>query len=67
MMIILQRLKKGIAKKTTERVTADDVKFSLDRARDKHSVPDNNTYNMHQHIKNVEKIINYRYESIEKC
>ena len=50
------KVEKGIAKKTTERVTADDVKFSLDRARDKHSVPDNNTYNMHQHIKNVEKL-----------
>lgn len=50
------KVEKGIAKKTSERVTADDVKFSLDRARDKHSVPDNNTYNMHQHIKNVEKL-----------
>ncbi|WP_436894330.1 ABC transporter substrate-binding protein [Staphylococcus gallinarum] len=50
------KVENGIAKKTTERVTADDVKFSLDRARDKHSVPDNNTYNMHQHIKNVEKL-----------
>ena len=27
------KVEKGIAKKTTERVTADDVKFSLDRAK----------------------------------
>ena len=36
-----------------ERVSAEDVKFSLDRARDKKSVPNNNTYNMHKHINDI--------------
>ena len=43
----------GEARNTGERVSAEDVKFSLDRARDKKSVPNNNTYNMHKHINDI--------------
>ncbi|MDI1715374.1 ABC transporter substrate-binding protein [Staphylococcus aureus] len=43
----------GQARNTGERVSAEDVKFSLDRARDKKSVPNNNTYNMHKHINDI--------------
>lgn len=39
-----------------ERVGFDDVKFSLDRAKDKDSVPDHRTYSLHEHIKDVELI-----------
>ena len=52
------KVENGKAEKTNERVTADDVKFSLDRARDKNSVPDNTTYNMHSHINNIAKVSN---------
>ncbi|MCG7405944.1 ABC transporter substrate-binding protein [Paenibacillus sp. ACRRX] len=41
---------------TGERVGADDVIFSLNRAKDKNSVPDHRTYSLHEHIKNVEAI-----------
>ncbi|WP_050615646.1 ABC transporter substrate-binding protein [Bacillus testis] len=37
-----------------ERVGAEDVIFSLNRAKDKNSVPDHRTYSLHEHIKNVE-------------
>ena len=37
-----------------ERVGADDVIFSLNRAKDKNSVPDHRTYSLHEHIKNVD-------------
>lgn len=37
-----------------ERVGADDVVFSLNRAKDKNSVPDHRTYSLHEHIKNVD-------------
>ena len=39
---------------TGERVGADDVVFSLSRAKDKNSVPDHRTYSLHEHIKTVE-------------
>ncbi|WP_059049382.1 ABC transporter substrate-binding protein [Paenibacillus senegalimassiliensis] len=39
---------------TGERVGADDVVFSLNRAKDKDSVPDHRTYSLHEHIKTVE-------------
>ncbi|WP_438315676.1 ABC transporter substrate-binding protein [Sporosarcina sp. FA9] len=39
-----------------ERVGFDDVKFSLDRAKDKNSVPDHRTYSLHEHIKDVELV-----------
>ena len=37
-----------------ERVGAEDVVFSLLRAKDKNSVPDHRTYTLHEHIKDVE-------------
>ncbi len=39
-----------------ERVGADDVIFSLDRAKDKDSVPDHRTYTLHEHIKDAEVV-----------
>ncbi|MGG0643796.1 ABC transporter substrate-binding protein [Sporosarcina gallistercoris] len=39
---------------TGERVGAEDVVFSLDRAKDKDSVPDHRTYSLHEHIKSAE-------------
>ncbi|WP_339250287.1 ABC transporter substrate-binding protein [Sporosarcina sp. FSL W8-0480] len=44
----------GTAVDTGERVGADDVVFSLNRAKDKNSVPDHRTYSLHESIKNVE-------------
>ncbi|WP_153979588.1 ABC transporter substrate-binding protein [Paenibacillus xylanilyticus] len=41
---------------TGERVGADDVIFSLDRAKDKDSVPDHRTYSLHEHIKEAELV-----------
>ncbi|MFD1926748.1 ABC transporter substrate-binding protein [Sporosarcina siberiensis] len=39
-----------------ERVGFDDVKFSLDRAKDKDSVPDHRTYSLHEHVQDVELV-----------
>lgn len=39
-----------------ERVGADDVIFSLDRAKNKDSVPDHRTYTLHEHINTVETV-----------
>lgn len=39
-----------------ERVGADDVIFTLNRAKDKDSVPDHRTYTLHEHIKDIEVI-----------
>lgn len=39
---------------TGERVGADDVIFSLDRAKYKNSVPDHRTYSLHEHIDKAE-------------
>ncbi|WP_262174104.1 ABC transporter substrate-binding protein [Saccharococcus sp. Marseille-Q5394] len=44
----------GKAVDTGERVGADDVVFSLNRAKDKDSVPDHRTYSLHESMKNVE-------------
>ncbi|MBY0123514.1 ABC transporter substrate-binding protein [Bacillus sp. S/N-304-OC-R1] len=41
---------------TGERVGADDVIFSLNRAKNKDSVPDHRTYSLHEHIKDVEVV-----------
>lgn len=41
---------------TGERVGADDVIFSLNRAKDKNAVPDHRTYSLHEHIKDAEVI-----------
>lgn len=39
-----------------ERVGADDVIFSLNRAKDRNSVPDHRTYTLHEHINTVETV-----------
>lgn len=39
-----------------ERVGADDVIFSLNRAKDKNSVPDHRTYTLHEHIATVDVV-----------
>ncbi|MCM3636646.1 ABC transporter substrate-binding protein [Sporosarcina luteola] len=44
----------GKAVDTGERVGADDVVFSLNRAKDKDSVPDHRTYSLHESMKEVE-------------
>lgn len=44
----------GKAVDTGERVGADDVVFSLNRAKDKDSVPDHRTYSLHESMKDVE-------------
>ncbi|MEK8128232.1 ABC transporter substrate-binding protein [Paenibacillus filicis] len=41
---------------TGERVGADDVIFSLDRAKNKNSVPNHRTYTLHEHIKSAEVV-----------
>lgn len=46
----------GKAVDTGERVGADDVIFSLNRAKDKDSVPDHRTYSLHEHIKDAEVV-----------
>lgn len=46
----------GEAVDTGERVGADDVIFSLNRAKDQNSVPDHRTYTLHEHIKDVEVV-----------
>lgn len=42
------------AEDSGERVGAEDVVFSLNRAKDQNSVPDHRTYSLHEHIKDVE-------------
>lgn len=42
------------AEDSGERVGAEDVVFSLDRAKDPNSVPDHRTYSLHEHIKDIE-------------
>lgn len=37
-----------------ERVGAEDVVFSLNRAKDKDSVPDHRTYSLHENMENIE-------------
>lgn len=44
----------GEAVDTGELVSADDVVFSLERAKDPTSVPDHRTYTLHEHIDEVE-------------
>ncbi|OXM15868.1 ABC transporter substrate-binding protein [Paenibacillus herberti] len=50
------QIKNKLAADTGERVGADDVIFSLNRAKDKNSVPDHRTFTLHEHIKNVELV-----------
>jgi len=46
----------GKAVDTGERVGADDVIFSMNRAKDSKSVPDHRTYSLHEHINEVEVV-----------
>ncbi|WP_409347327.1 ABC transporter substrate-binding protein [Paenibacillus sp. MBLB4367] len=50
------QIKDKLAVDTGERVGADDVIFSLLRAKDKNSVPNHRTYTLHEHIKNAELV-----------
>lgn len=48
------KVENKLAVDSGERVGAEDVVFSLNRAKDKNSVPDHRTYTLHEHIKDVE-------------
>ena len=50
----MRKWRDGKAVDTGERVGADDVVFSLNRAKDKDSVPDHRTYSLHESMKDVE-------------
>lgn len=50
------QVKDKLAVDSGERVGADDVVFSMNRAKDKDSVPDHRTYTLHEHIKDVEVV-----------
>ena len=43
---------------TGERVGAEDVVFSLNRAKDSQSVPDHRTYSLHESMENIEIVSN---------
>lgn len=47
-------VKDGAAVDTGELVSAEDVVFSLNRAKDANSVPDHRTYSIHENIETVE-------------
>jgi len=47
-------VKDGAAVDTGELVSAEDVVFSLNRAKDSKSVPDHRTYSLHENIETVE-------------
>jgi peptide/nickel transport system substrate-binding protein len=49
-------IKDKLAVDTGERVGGDDVIFSLNRAKDKNSVPDHRTFTLHEHIGQVELV-----------
>lgn len=48
------KVEDGEAVDTGELVSAEDVIFSLNRAKDPNSVPDHRTYSLHEHIQDVE-------------
>ncbi|MDW0117169.1 ABC transporter substrate-binding protein [Sporosarcina thermotolerans] len=50
------KVEDGKAVDTGERVGSDDVVFSLNRAKDKNSVPDHRTYSLHESIKDIEVV-----------
>ena len=50
------KIENGTAVDSGERVGGDDVEFSLNRAKDKDSVPDHRTYSLHEHISAVEVV-----------
>ncbi|WP_107947302.1 ABC transporter substrate-binding protein [Lysinibacillus parviboronicapiens] len=49
-------VKDGAAVDTGELVSAEDVVFSLNRAKDSKSVPDHRTYSIHENIETVETV-----------
>ncbi|MGN4126508.1 ABC transporter substrate-binding protein [Lysinibacillus sphaericus] len=49
-------IKDGAAVDTGELVSAEDVVFSLNRAKDSKSVPDHRTYSIHENIETVEAV-----------
>ncbi|MFD0590142.1 ABC transporter substrate-binding protein [Paenibacillus sp. GCM10027627] len=50
------QIKNKLAVDSGERVGAEDVIFSMNRAKDKNSVPDHRTYTLHEHINTVEVV-----------
>lgn len=60
------KVKNGKAENTHEKVLADDVLFSLNRARDKNAVPNHVTYNMHKHIKDITELTNDDKKELKK-
>ncbi|MGN7388925.1 ABC transporter substrate-binding protein [Sporosarcina sp. SAFN-015] len=52
------KVEDGTAVDTGERVGADDVVFSLNRAKDGESVPDHRTYSLHESMKDIEIVTN---------
>ncbi|WP_312113995.1 ABC transporter substrate-binding protein [Brevibacillus reuszeri] len=52
--ITFAKIKDKLAVDSKERVGAEDVVFSLNRAKNKDAVPDHRTYSLHEHIQNVE-------------
>lgn len=50
------KVEDGEAVDTGELVSAQDAIFSLDRAKDKDSVPDHRTYTLHEHIQDAEVV-----------
>jgi len=50
------QIKDKAAVDTGERVGADDVIFSLNRAKDKNSVPNHRTFTLHEHIQKIELV-----------
>ncbi|KOS60645.1 hypothetical protein FJQ98_04590 [Lysinibacillus agricola] len=49
-------IKDGAAVDTGDLVSAEDVVFSLNRAKDSKSVPDHRTYSLHENIEKVETV-----------
>ncbi|MFC7688045.1 ABC transporter substrate-binding protein [Ureibacillus sp. GCM10028918] len=50
------KVENGAAVDTGELVSAEDVVFSLNRAKDEKSVPDHRTYSIHENIETVEVV-----------
>lgn len=50
------KVENGAAVDTGELVSAEDVVFSLNRAKDESSVPDHRTYSIHENIDTVEVV-----------
>ncbi|UKS27028.1 ABC transporter substrate-binding protein [Paenibacillus sp. HWE-109] len=50
------QIKDKLAADSGERVGAEDVIFSLNRAKDKNSVPNHRTFTLHEHIQKVELV-----------